>query len=253
MSLPAEPNAETAHHVGAHPKPKVNRLKLAVAVGIVLLGATLAADPDIRDQLTMDSLREKVEWLRTIFNGPYGFWLFLAASIVAIQIQLPGLVMVIVAALVYPPVKAFVYGMIGSIFGTTIGFFIFRYLLRDFVRPRLQRSFLAKFIDRIEQHGVITMAILRVVLQMSPPLTWLMGATNIRIRDFFIGNMLGLVPLILVAQTVTRELQRVDTWRDIFSAQFLAILVGLIMFYATIFFVKKTWLTPGAPNLEEEI
>ncbi|MCB1153079.1 hypothetical protein KDL45_05465, partial [bacterium] len=138
MSLPAEQHAD-ASHVGAHAKPKVNRIKLAVAVGIVLVGATLAADPEIRDQLTLDSLREKVEWLRTVFNGPYGFWLFLAASIVAIQIQLPGLMMVIVAALVYPPVQAFIYAMIGSILGTTTGFFIFRFLLRDFVRPRLQR------------------------------------------------------------------------------------------------------------------
>jgi uncharacterized membrane protein YdjX (TVP38/TMEM64 family) len=123
--------------------------------------------------------------------------LFLLVFAIGELLHLPGILFVVTARVVFGPAAGLLLGYTGALLALTISFAVARQLVSaaratpDPWRPRWR--FLRRAFDRLEARPVRTIAILRLVLWLAPPLTYALATTRIRARDHAIGSAIGLV------------------------------------------------------------
>ena len=91
----------------------------------------------------------------------------------------------------------------------------------------------------METSGVFLMCLLRMMLFMFPPVNWLMGASNLRTRDYVLGNMLGLAPIVLGVQIAVRRLKTVRSTSDLFRAETLGVMAAFLAVIVVIVLVRR--------------
>lgn len=194
------------------------RLALAGALAAILAigGAT-----GLYAQLTPEGVRALVE--RAGWLGPFAFVaLFAAAELV----QVPGMLLVIAAAALWPPPLAIATSYAGALVAATSLFWLSRALFAESVRERLP-PWLARHEARLETHGFTSVIALRLVLFLAPWVHWLLGVSRVSFRDFFAGTALGLLPgivaLTLVGRKAIDNWDRVQPWALAALALFLAL------------------------------
>ena len=82
----------------------------------------------------------------------------------------------------------------------------------------------------MERNGIKTVAMLRVLLTMAPPLNWLLGATNIKVRDYIIGTSLGLIPAVVVVIFMVGRLKTITKMSDLLQPE----VVGAMLVFLTV-------------------
>jgi uncharacterized membrane protein YdjX (TVP38/TMEM64 family) len=113
------------------------------------------------------------------------------------------MVFIVLARLVFGPSVGFVLGYAGAVFAVTVSFLVARQLVaaarssREPWRPRWK--FAQRALARLEAHPVQTVALLRLVLWLAPPLSYALASSKLRLRDHVIGSALGLFAPVLVA------------------------------------------------------
>lgn len=127
------------------------------------------------------------------FAAPVFILLFAAGEL----LHLPGIVFVVVARHVFGPLTGFAVGYAGAVFALAVSFALARRLsiaargTREPWRPRW--SILRRLFDRLERAPVRSVALLRLVLWLAPPLTYAVATTGVRARDHLLGSALGLL------------------------------------------------------------
>jgi uncharacterized membrane protein YdjX (TVP38/TMEM64 family) len=107
------------------------------------------------------------------------------------------MVFVVVARVVFGPSVGFALGYAGAVFAVTLSFVVARQLVAaarstdEPWRPRWQ--FLRRALDRLERRPVQTIALLRMVLWLAPPLSYALASSRIGVRDHLLGSAIGLV------------------------------------------------------------
>lgn len=93
------------------------------------------------------------------------------------------------------------YGTLIAIIGNTLGalaaFLLARYVLRDYVQSKLLVKYplLKKYSGRLEAKPFATVVALRLIpLFPFNSLNFLLGVTNIKVKDYFTGSFLGMIP-----------------------------------------------------------
>jgi uncharacterized membrane protein YdjX (TVP38/TMEM64 family) len=96
----------------------------------------------------------------------------------------------------FGPVWGFVYSWIACIIGTALPFILVRYGAQEWAQRALHDRFprFRTLDDRLEHHGVLTVALLRLVFFLAPLLNWSLGATRLLFRDYVIGTGIGILP-----------------------------------------------------------
>ena len=69
----------------------------------------------------------------------------------------------------------------------------------------LQRSIVLSWI-------LLTVFVLRILFQMAPPVNYALALSSIRLRDYVLGSLLGLTPVILLVVIFFNQVMR---WADI--------------------------------------
>src|SRR5208337_2927039 len=86
----------------------------------------------------------------------------------------------------------FLYVWVGAMCGSSLAFFIGRYLGRDFAASLIGDR-LRKYDEAIEQNGFATVLYLRLVYFPFTPMNFGMGLTRVRFRDYLFGTALGII------------------------------------------------------------
>jgi uncharacterized membrane protein YdjX (TVP38/TMEM64 family) len=122
--------------------------------------------------------------------------LFLVIMATGELLHLPGMAFVVVARVVFGPTLGFVLGYSGSVLAVTVAFIVARQLVsaaRSTSEPwRPRWAWLRRALARLESHPVQTIALLRVVLWLAPPVTYALASSKVRVRDHLIGSAIGL-------------------------------------------------------------
>jgi uncharacterized membrane protein YdjX (TVP38/TMEM64 family) len=143
--------------------------------------------------------------------GPYGPVAFVGACIAGIFLHMPEIVLIAIGGMLFGGVRAFAYGWIASLIGTTATFVIVRSLARDHFQRLLAGRFprLRALDERLARNGFVTVLALRLLLFLAPPLNWLLGATRVRTSHYVAGTALGIVPgmaaTVMLADAATRR------------------------------------------------
>lgn len=164
------------------------------ALALLLLGAWwLARVTGFSSQLTTDRLRETVATA-----GAWAVIVFVALFSVGLLVQVPGVVFLLLARVVWGPLEAFLVGYAGAVLSSAIVFAVVRGIggapLGE-VRWPPAKAVLAG----LERRPVLSVALLRTVLILTPPLNYALALSKLRHRDHLLGSALGLlVPVSVV-------------------------------------------------------
>ena len=142
-----------------------------------------------------------VETLRDEFAGAgiRDILLFLLVFVLGLLAQIPGLGFVVAAVLVFGPVRGFALAYVGSVLAASVAVSVLRALggtpLQSIRSARLRRV-----LGRLETQPIRTVALLRTIMVLSPPVNLALAFSGVRARPHLIGSAFGLiVPNALVA------------------------------------------------------
>ena len=184
--------ADVAEVSKTAPRARKGRwLRIAVVV-LVLLGLYIAGQTSgLLDDLDAEAVREKVR-----AAGPLGVLLFLAIFSGGLLVGLPGMAFLAASFLAYGTTFGFVVALVGSMVAITISFLLVRFTggtaLATVERPLIKRA-----LAHLDRRPVGTVAVLRLIFWLAPPLNYALALTALRLRDYLVGSFLGLVPVVL--------------------------------------------------------
>ncbi|HJL19393.1 MAG TPA: VTT domain-containing protein [Sandaracinaceae bacterium LLY-WYZ-13_1] len=166
------------------------------ALLLVVMGAlyAVAEHTGMRDSLSQDGIRRLAAGA-----GAAGLLAYLVAFSGGQLIQLPGMLFIVAARVAWGPGLGFLAAYAGAFLSVLVTFTVVRTIGG---RPlsRLRWAPARRMLRRLDDRPILTVAILRTFLSVSPPLNYAFAFSSLRFRDHLVGSALGLV--IPVAVTV---------------------------------------------------
>jgi len=172
------------------------RTRLLLVIGALIVLTVLARVSGLSSWLDQSHIHDLVDRA-----GAWGPLAFVALFVGAVVGQVPGLLFVFVAPALFRLPEAFALCYLASNVAVTLNFELVRKLGGQPL-ARIQNARLQRLFDRLDEHPVRTVALLRTITVMFPPVTSALALTPLRSRDHAIGSALGmLLPIagILVA------------------------------------------------------
>jgi uncharacterized membrane protein YdjX (TVP38/TMEM64 family) len=131
--------------------------------------------------------------------GGWGPVLFLPAFCVGELVHVPGIVFVAAAAFAYGPVYGAALAYVGALASVSVTF--------AFVRgvggkplATVRWHFARRLLAHLDRRPVLTIALLRLVLWISPPISYALALSGVRFRSYLAGSALGLaIPVPVIA------------------------------------------------------
>jgi uncharacterized membrane protein YdjX (TVP38/TMEM64 family) len=120
--------------------------------------------------------------------------LVLAAYLLGGLVFFPVVALLTATALVFPPPAALLYGLGGALSSATLTYGVGRLIAR--YRPRwLERPTMQRLRGALERRGTLAVIVMRLMPIGNFSLSNIVaGAMRLKLRDFLIGNALGLLP-----------------------------------------------------------
>jgi uncharacterized membrane protein YdjX (TVP38/TMEM64 family) len=160
----------------------------AIAIFVALGGWTFMSDGDRVEEFFTE-------------RGALGPIVFVLAMWALQPAGIPGAVFMIPAAVVWPLPTAMGLSWVGNMGASTIAFSMSRWMARDWAQNHMPTR-LKGWDERLAGGGVVQVTLLRVVTGQLTPADWLLGISNVRLRVFFVGTALGIIPGIVLVTTV---------------------------------------------------
>jgi len=220
-----------------HFKKKLIEFLIGILVSIGILLVIQYLCHGIKD-LSPASLRE---YIRSY--GDFGiivYMLFYVLDTLVLVPPMSGVAMT--AGLAFGPLWGFVYLMIAAMVGTHIAFFLARKLARKWIEKVVQKRF--KDIDDFtEKNGFKVVLFFRIIpLIPYEILNYASGLSKVKLRDFTLATLIGLVPGALISVYFGYSLSEVKKFRDIFSFKIIiatAVVILIICIPIIYKFIKK--------------
>ena len=173
--------------------PPLPRLRLVAAIGLFLLLFAIGRTLDLHDHLTVDRVRAAM-----VSAGIAGAALYVIAFCLGELLHVPGLVFVAAGVLAYGPALGGPLAFLGAVVAVSVSFWVVRAIGG---RPlgELRYRWARRALAQLDAHPVATIAMLRLVLILSPPLNYLLALSQVSFGHYFLGSVLGLVVPITLA------------------------------------------------------
>lgn len=123
--------------------------------------------------------------------GPWGPLAFVAVFVAAVVAQVPGMVFVFAAPALFQPLEAFLLCFVASMLAVIINFELVR-KLRGKPAADVKSKWLRSLFAHLHDRPVRTIALLRVITIMFPPVTSALALTPVSSRDHALGSALGM-------------------------------------------------------------
>jgi len=197
--------------------------KFWVASVIILLGV-LFFYFDLGKYLTLASLKENRAALVAFYKSHQLVMIsgFIAVYIVQTALSLPGAaVLSLAAGAVFGTFMGTLYVNIGATIGASLAFLVARYLFRDAIQNKFGTR-LEKINTELETRGFNYLLFLRLV-PVFPFFLINLGAglTGMRLRTFFFGTMVGIIPGSFVYCNAGASLAAINSMSEVTSPRVL--------------------------------
>jgi uncharacterized membrane protein YdjX (TVP38/TMEM64 family) len=171
----------------------MRRLRLLIFL-LVLVALVFAAW-----QLPLERLMTDLQaW---VADNPRWSFLALAGFIaVGILLMLPASLLMMLSGFLFGIAKGFAAVWLATLFASTGAFLLARTFARPMVERRIARKASFGIIDKaIRRKGFFVVLLTRLILVLPfPALNYTHGLTDVRLRDYVLGTMIGMVPAILL-------------------------------------------------------
>ncbi len=177
-----------------HPATRALFFKLVGLVLLIIIMATAWGILFVSEGVDAERISDLLWAFREHPAAP----LIVAAGFMAgILAMFPVTLLIGATALLFDPLHGFLYSTLGVLAGATLAYFIGRLLRRDFVR-RIARSRLNRLSKRLATQGTAAVILFRL-LPLAPfsLVSLVAGASHIRLRDYLLGTLVGMLPYLL--------------------------------------------------------
>lgn len=150
-------------------------------------------------QLPLERLMLELQgWVET--HPRWAFLAMIGFLTAGILLMLPASLMMMLSGFLFGIVKGFFVVWLATFFASTAAFVLARTLARPMVERRIARNVSFEVIDRaIRRKGFFVVFLTRLILLLPfPALNYTHGLTDVRLRDYMLGTMLGMVPAIFL-------------------------------------------------------
>ncbi|MFT7581267.1 MAG: putative membrane protein YdjX (TVP38/TMEM64 family) [Myxococcota bacterium] len=162
-------------------------LRLGALVGVLVTLFVVAMATGVTDSISIESLRDAM-----LGAGALGVVLFLLAFAGAQLVYLPGMLFVVAAILAYGQVAGAALGLAGAVLSVAVSFTLVR-AVGGKALAEVKRPMIRKMLDRLEKRPIMTVALLRLAVQVSPPVNYALALSNVSFRAHLIGSAIGLI------------------------------------------------------------
>ena len=162
-------------------------IKAVVLVLFIITALSIVRFTPVKQFLTAQRLGLLLETAG--FLAPLAFIMVYA---VGVCLFVPGTLLTTLGAAIFGPYFGFIYVWLGAMLGSSLAFFIGRYLGRDFAASLIGDR-LKKYDEAIARNGFATVLYLRLVYFPFTPMNFGMGLTKVRFWDYFSGTALGII------------------------------------------------------------
>jgi phospholipase D1/2 len=193
---PVEPEQLLDYVVG--PRQQKNAWRHFLRVGLLLaavLGmAALWRWTPLSEWLDADRVSAAAQWIEASRFAPL---LVLVAYVVGGLLVMPITLIIVATVTVFGPWQGILYSLLGAELSALVTFGLGHLLGRDAVR-RLAGSRVNSVSRLLASRGALTIITLRIV-PVAPftVINVIAGVSDIRLRDFAIGNLVGMIPGVL--------------------------------------------------------
>ncbi len=136
--------------------------------------------------------------------GALGVLVFIGLFVGAQIISVPAIVPLGVSVVVFGVVRGTAIGFVAALVGISVVFFMARRVggqpLTDVGRPWVRR-----LLTRIDERPVRTVALIRLLLWVFPPVNYALAMSPVRYRDYLLGSALGLALPMAIAGTLISQ------------------------------------------------
>lgn len=180
----------------------------------------------LRELINLQNIHAVGEYLDQTDAAPL---IVISGYVIGSLIMFPVTVMILATAFFFGPFSGFFYSFIGCLLASVVTYGIGRILGRNLVGrvagPRMNR-----ISRRLARHGVLVITTARI-LPVAPftVVNLVAGASRIRLSEFVLGTIIGIIPGITAATIFEHHLQAVIRNPDIRTLSVLAIIVVLIL------------------------
>jgi uncharacterized membrane protein YdjX (TVP38/TMEM64 family) len=166
-----------------------------VALAALLVALLVAGRlTGLTDRLSVPALRAAV--------GAAGAWgpvLFVLAFCAGELVHVPGMVFVAAAAFAYGPVNGAALSFAGALASLSVTFAFVR-AVGGKPLSTLKWPLAERILAHLDRRPVRTIALLRLVLWISPPVSYALALSGVRFRSYLAGSALGLaIPIPVIA------------------------------------------------------
>ena len=164
-----------------------------------------------------DRILELIQWLESQgWQASLWFIVIIAAAIVFL---LPGVIFTMGAGFVFGVVKGTIYVVVGTVVGATIAFLISRYLFGKRASNWLMSKIRPPNLGEIVRDEGWRMIMLTRLVPLFPfkLSNYFFGLTPLRLRDFVLGNLIGVIPITVnnvYVGSIAADLTTLGTARD---------------------------------------
>lgn len=148
------------------------------------------------------------------------FWVLIFSKIVSGALLLPGTPLTLLSGAILGKFWGTVAAVIGNVLGATAAFLWARYLFRNFVQKTILQKYpkINQYENKLSQNGFLTVVFLRLVpLFPFNALNPVLGVTDIRFKDYFLGTLVGIIPGTFAFVYLGESFRMLSFWNILFA------------------------------------
>ena len=164
---------------------------VGLALGLLLIGKFTS----VGEWFHLDNISSTIQEA-----GFWGFILFVALFVAGSLIQIPAMIFVLVALLVYGPINGTILGYAGVVIAMSVNYFVIRKLGARALN-QIKHKRLEKMLAKLDKRPLATVILLRLVFWAAPVLNYTLAMTSIKPKHYLLGSSIGIIIPVLVFST----------------------------------------------------
>lgn len=176
------------------------------------------------------------EYIKGILNsfGVFAPVVFILLFTIVPLTLFPDAILAVAGGLMFGLTKGFIYTMMGALCGATLAFYISRVLGRSFVKKIIKHD-IADFGHNIQKNGFLIILLLRLIpLLPFDVISYSVGFSKIKYKDFFWATLFGTIPGILVYANLGAQSTKIGS-----TSFYISVALLILLFVGSIFLKKK--------------
>jgi uncharacterized membrane protein YdjX (TVP38/TMEM64 family) len=225
---PVNPEELLYHFLPSEKSGVMSKRIISWLAGIIVLLtiAGLWRFTELGQWIDINTITRSIETLR---NYPFSVPLLIVGFIIGSILMVPVTMLIIGSVIVFGPWLGALYALIGAVVGAITTYLLGSIMGRDALKG-LAGGRINRLSQKLGRHGLMTVTFVRIV-PVAPftIINLIAGASHIRLRDFAMGTVLGLVPGITGIAILTDRIQATMDNPDTTTILLLVLVIVLVL------------------------